>query len=44
MLVRIKLNKFQDRTLLYIEMEDLRVKGLRREVAQNRAEWRSATT
>ena len=28
----------------HVIMEDLRVKGLRREVAQNRAEWKSATT
>ena len=28
----------------HVIMEDLRVKGLRREFAQNRAEWRSATT
>ena len=28
----------------HVIMEDLHVKGLRREVAQNRAEWRSATT
>ena len=28
----------------HVIMEDLCVKGLRREVAQNRAEWRSATT
>ena len=32
------------KTWEHVIMEDLRVKGLRREVAQNRAEWRSATT
>ena len=31
------------KTWEHVIMEDLRVKGLRREVAQNRAEWRSAT-
>ena len=39
---------FQSKYLIesqkHVIMEDLRVKGLRREVAQNRAEWRSATT
>ena len=32
------------KTWEHVIMEDLCVKGLRREVAQNRAEWRSATT
>ena len=32
------------KTWEHVIMEDLRVKGLRWEVAQNRAEWRSATT
>ena len=32
------------KTWEHVIMEDLRVKGLRRKVAQNRAEWRSATT
>ena len=32
------------KTWEHVIMEDLRVKGLRREIAQNRAEWRSATT
>ena len=32
------------KTWEHVIMEDLHVKGLRREVAQNRAEWRSATT
>ena len=32
------------KTWEHVIMEDLRVKGLRREVAQNRAEWISATT
>ena len=32
------------KTWEHVIMEDLRVKGLRREVAQNRADWRSATT
>ena len=32
------------KTWEHVIMEDLGVKGLRREVAQNRAEWRSATT
>ena len=32
------------KTWEHVIMEDLRVKGLRREVAQKRAEWRSATT
>ena len=32
------------KTWEHVIMEELRVKGLRREVAQNRAEWRSATT
>ena len=32
------------KTWQHVIMEDLRVKGLRREVAQNRAQWRSATT
>ena len=32
------------KTCEHVIMEDLCVKGLRREVAQNRAEWRSATT
>ena len=32
------------KTWKHVIMEDLHVKGLRREVAQNRAEWRSATT
>ena len=31
------------KTWEHVIMEDLCVKGLRREVAQNRAEWRSAT-
>ena len=32
------------KTWEHVIMEDLHVKGLRREVAQNRAKWRSATT
>ena len=32
------------KTWEHVIMEDLHVKGLRREVAQNRAEWRSPTT
>ena len=32
------------KTWEHVIMEDLRVKGLRPEVAQNRAEWRYATT
>ena len=32
------------KTWEHVIMEDLCVKGLKREVAQNRAEWRSATT
>ena len=32
------------KTWEHVTMEELRVKGLKREVAQNRAEWRSATT
>ena len=32
------------KTWEHVIMEDLCVKGLRREVVQNRAEWRSATT
>ena len=32
------------KTWEHVIMEDLRVKGLRRGVAQNRAGWRSATT
>ena len=32
------------KTWEHVIMEDLHVKGLRQEVAQNRAEWRSATT
>ena len=32
------------KTWEHVTMEDLRVKGVTREVAQNRAEWRSATT
>ena len=32
------------KTWEHVIMEDLHVKGLRLEVAQNRAEWRSATT
>ena len=32
------------KTWEHVIMEDLHVKGLRREVAQNRAVWRSATT
>ena len=32
------------KTWEHVIMEDLRVKVLRQEVAQNRAEWRSATT
>ena len=32
------------KTWEHVIMADLRVKGIRQEVAQNRAEWRSATT